>query len=391
VLVVLWLIFAATSITGILNSPGDFERIDFDFKGSTRNALFLSFSLVFVFVLFLFFGIFITRFYLAELSHHQSKDVALSFDKRRELISKAITLNHRRAEYYLAGATNNLAQLDKEIQEKGLDKIDQQLLQNLIAGAVNLSKVAVDLKPNSAAVWEQRGLILESTERFIPEVRDFIIQAFERAVSLEPTNSVLLYKLGENERIKWADLVAADAASAGKSQDSPAQESAKQNLLQKAKEHLDKAVKSKSDYFAPRLSLARLAETENNLDEAIKQVADGLQFTGNQNDAEAWYELGRFVYNKALNGGKSGALNKDVLQESLSYIDRAIVLLPNYSNALYTRALINQQLDNLGDAVKDMKKVVELNPGNKEAETKLKEMERRREPAPAPTLPIPMP
>jgi hypothetical protein len=65
ILVVLWLVFALSSIIGILNAPQDFAKIEFSFKKSVKKGLYLSFWLVFVFVLLLFFMVFMGRLYWA--------------------------------------------------------------------------------------------------------------------------------------------------------------------------------------------------------------------------------------------------------------------------------------------------------------------------------------
>ncbi|MFH1712818.1 MAG: tetratricopeptide repeat protein, partial [Candidatus Jacksonbacteria bacterium] len=383
-LMILWLAFGLTSVIGILNGPQAFAKIELSFGKSSKNALFLSFGLVFVFVLLLFFMIFIGRLYLAEFYYKKGlmalnqAQTGENLAQARAYVSRAVSINQKRAEYYMTDAKISLAQLEKEMQEQGGENISKAQLETLLAAAVNQSKKAELLKGYSVSTWEARGMIFESISKWIPAGRTYAISAFQRALNLEPSNPVLYYKLGDNQQMLWrADNGA--ALSAGETIDP---ENFQGDLLDQAQKNLEKAIELKQDYAAPRLVLAKIFETRGDMPSAVGSLKAALMTQPNLSDPEVFYELSRLMYNQALQ-----SLNEDLKEKSneiLGYLNKAIELSPNYSNALYTRGLINRQLGNIEEAITDMEEVVELNPGNKEAKAKLDEIKRL---APSPELP----
>ena len=71
------------------------------------------------------------------------------------------------------------------------------------------------------------------------------------------------------------------------------------------------------------------------------------------------YELGRLYYNQG-----------DISKAELCFT-KAIEISPNYSNALYSLALIYQKQNKNKEALELFKKVLELNPDNEEVKQKI--------------------
>src|SRR3989339_111746 len=374
----LWVVFCSVGIIGIWSSPGDFSRLAFNFKDSARDALFSSLGLVFVFVMLLFFSVFIGRMYWGEYYYHQAR-VALAgsttpsiaqLEKARGLIDKAIAMDQHRADYFLTDAQVNLTQVQLEVKEKGVQQVDRVKLQQLLGLAISQSNQAVDVNSQSVSTWETRGLIFESVSAFTNQARVHAILSFQRATELEPTNPILFYKLGDNQRLLW--LYSQKQAVDNKEDTRTEEEiTANLDLYDSALKNLAKSVDLKPSYLPPRLALARLWETQNNLAEGIKQLKEALQFSANQNNLELNYDLARLLYNQAAQQKFS---DPERLKEAVSYLNAALKITPNYSNALFTRSLILKQLKEYRLAVDDMQKVADLNPGNRDIAYKLAEL-----------------
>lgn len=373
--IVIWVIFGIAGVIGILHAPQSLTKLEWGFTGSIKNALSMSFGLVLAFVLLLFSIIFIGRLYLAEFYYRQAL-VSLNqaretenLEQARIFIAKSINLNSKISDYYLSFAQISLAKLER------LENAEPEQTQALLSAAVNESKKAVDLQKSSVSVWEKRGLIFESVTRWTLQARQHAINAFERAVQLEPTNPVLYYKLGENQRLMDNTKKMEDAGREEENAENTADQfdgmAEAVDLRAEAKKNLEKAIELKTDYIAPYFSLAKMAEDQEDLNSAISYLKTALKFSSNQNRADIYYELSRIEYNQILLTETKDSAN---LENILDQLSKAIELSPNYANALYTRALIYRQLNNVTGAIADMQKVADLNPNNQGAKEKLDEL-----------------
>jgi len=223
-------------------------------------------------------------------------------------------------------------------------------------------------------MWENRGLIFELVSPFADSAREFAIQSYKRASELEPTNPVLFYRLGENQRLLWLESASANATADREAAADEEVDDFNLSVLDEAIQNLERAAELKPDYFAPRYSLTLIAESQNDLDKAIDYLVGALQYQANQT-ASSYYELSRLIYNRLLASEDSN--NQIELQQILLLLNNAIQRSPNFANALYTRALVQRQLGNFADAVADMQQVVDLNPESTEALAKLAELKRQ--------------
>jgi tetratricopeptide (TPR) repeat protein len=291
-------------------------------------------------------------------------------------LANAITINNR-PEYYLSLARVSLTQAQVEAQaaQAPLDTETRGRVQGLLSDAVNYSKIALDAKPYSVAMWENRAMIFESVSSFADQARDFAIQSLQEAVKLEPTNAALWYRLGENQRLQWIEKKASDDPKKKTAQSDEERVSITLSLKEETQTHLQKAIELKPDYYAPRLSLSRIAEDNDDFDTAINIMQEGLQYSANQNNAAVYYEIARLMYNQLLKDRDSD--NKEKLTEIARVLDQSISISPNYSNALYTRALVLRQLGQYERAKKDMELVVQLNPDDKDVQAQMDALNNR--------------
>ena len=66
-----------------------------------------------------------------------------------------------------------------------------------------------------------------------------------------------------------------------------------------------------------------------------------------------------------MHGGVYGVANQPAA--ALPFFDRALALQPNHVKALLRRAQAREELEKMQEALDDMKKVVEIDPKNREA------------------------
>ena len=379
----IWIVLAVTAILVIADDPKKFATITFDFHSSAKSALSLSFGLVFIFVVLLFFGVYLGRVYLAEFYYAQAVvQVQNAGDNTEELnkavlgIGRAIDLHPASPQYYLTVAEVQLALAQLELTQKSESNVDTTQLTNYLGAAINVSKIALDYKPQAVGMWQNRGRIFELVSPFAREAREFAIQSYTRATELEPTNAMLWYSVGENQRLFSLEQKQKEEQEKDKSDQAKEGEDAglfDVTVLSEAKINLGKAIALKADYFAPYLSLARIAENENDLATAVDRLTTALSYPQNQTPSTL-YELARLIYNKELLSSVNQ--NKDTLLQIRSLLNQAVAGSPDFANALYMRALVQKQLGNIADAVADMERVVELNPESTEAREKLGELRR---------------
>jgi tetratricopeptide (TPR) repeat protein len=202
-----------------------------------------------------------------------------------------------------------------------------QAITDLMAKAINEAKIATDLSPQSALLWENLATMYENVSALIPDGREWAIKTLQKVIELEPTNPVHYWRLGNNytAQAKWEE--------AGK--------------------NYQKAIDLKSDYYAAFVALANVYEQNQKNDQAIglyeKLIAD------RQTNAEILYNYGRLLYNRNNTGDRDLAQKiwLTVLQQQ-----------PNYSNVLYSLGFLYETRGDRNTALQYYERVLELNPNN---------------------------
>lgn len=296
----------------------------------------LVFSLILIMVGFLILGtyFFAGRFYLADIAF------ANAFRTGDELtqitnLEKAIKLNPYQNQYKIILARAYLNQALSETR-KPINEQDAIKIQNGVAKAIEQARIATEISPNSVAAWETRGIIYrEIREPVATGALEWAIKSFERAIELEPTNSVLYTELGK--------LLLADKPT-------------------EAKKKFEKALELKSNYSDAKIQLALIFEEEGNFQEAISK----LQETISQDpfNIEAIFQLGRVYY------------NNNQTDEAISQFNQVVILFPNHSNALYSLGMAYSAKGEIEKAIREFERVLELNPSNEDVIQKLEELKK---------------
>lgn len=311
------------------------ERV-FSFKDFPELALVFSVSLIVfgVFLLGLYF--FAGRFYLADMNYRSATS-----DTLIKNLEKAASLNPYQPYYRIVLSRAYFAEAMSEMQ-KPADEKNQVLIIQDIYLAINYNKGgqigtkyikgATELAPNKVAAWETLGLIYRDIQGTAAGALEWSIKSFERAISLEPTNPVLYTELGKL-------YLSSDTA--------------------KARELFEKAKTLKPDYAPVLIQLALLAEKENNLEEAIKQMES---VAADYPSIDVFFQLGKLYFN---NGQTS---------QAISQFENVVSLMPNHSNALYALGVAHQVKREKEKAIAMFERVLELNPGNADVRARLNEL-----------------
>lgn len=303
-------------------------------ENTPQYNLVFSFSAIVVMAMVVMVGILGSRFYVAERvfakSLQEDQYVVIESD-----LQKAISLRRSVDIYHTAIARAYLVRASELAQEASPNV---QEVTDLLARAVNESRVATEISPSAVAIWENLATMYENTSALLPEATDWAVKSLAQASELEPTNPVLMWRLGNNYML--------------------------QNNFGKAIEYYQKAIALKKDYLGAYVGLANAFESNKEMDNAIEVYKNLLQ-SGVSNNSEILFNFGRLLYNRAEKGDKTDA-------EKLWL--EAVRLQPNYSNALYSLGLLYENKGDKNKALEFYYKVKDLNPGNKDIVEKIKSL-----------------
>lgn len=323
-----WLFMSLMITAGAHMSKKTIEPLTISLKASPQYALITSFGFILTFTLIVVLGVYLGRFFAAEVVY--AKALQQPLDQRLTTLQQAVTLNANRVEFYLALAESFLNKAS-EINQKGGDM--NQITQ-AVAAAVNSAKAATDVSPNNVATWEYLSTMYANARAVAPDANSWVVSSLERAVSLESTNPVFYVGLGNAKLLE--------------------------KRYTEAKDDFEKAIKLKPDLVIAYVRLALLHETQNKINDAIATLERGLNY-GRQ-DAGYVFQLGRYYFNRN---------QKDDYGLAELAFRRAIALNPNYSDALFSLAYLYEKTGHKSEALQLYKRVLELNPDNKDLKAKI--------------------
>jgi tetratricopeptide (TPR) repeat protein len=320
----LWFLLLALIICGFSFNHRNFvKEYNWVLQDTPQYSLSFSFGLIVAVTALVLISIIGVRFYLGEMAYAKalrSPDMIKAESYIKEAIDK-----RSNADIYHA----TLAQiyLNQASEKAKVSSPDVQAITDLMAKAINEAKIATDLSPQSALLWENLATMYENVSALIPDGREWAIKTLQKVIELEPTNPVHYWRLGNNytAQAKWEE--------AGK--------------------NYQKAIDLKSDYYAAFVALANVYEQNQKNDQAIglyeKLIAD------RQTNAEILYNYGRLLYNRNNTGDRDLAQKiwLTVLQQQ-----------PNYSNVLYSLGFLYETRGDRNTALQYYERVLELNPNN---------------------------
>jgi len=316
--------------------PGKSKPIVVHLKTSQQYSLAASFVFILVFASVIVFGIYLGRFYAADIVYAQSiRELNVgNFDKSLEKSARAVTLNPYRSEYHLNISRAYLLRAASEYKKA---TADQNAVANLVSSAVNAARYATTLAPNDVATWESLATMYDNARVLSPDAAEWAIKALDTAIELEKTNPVHFLRRG-NLRL---------ASKQGK----------------EARDDYNEALRLKANYVDGFVAVSMLEESEGNLDAAIAQMANAFRLASS--DPAIMFHLGRQLFNR-------GTGNDLPIAEQLFIA--AVQQNANYSDALFSLAVLYERQGKTSEALKFYRRVLQLNPGNKELQAKVRAM-----------------
>ncbi len=231
-------------------------------------------------------------------------------------------LSHRLdSRYYSALAGSYVAQVHSTATS-GAGALESAA--KLIAQAVANAKQAVARSPRVVENWENLARTYIEASAFTPQASNWVIDSWQQAQLLEPSNPILAWRLG----------VAYETA--GK--------------LPDAEKSYINAVTLKNDYFEPYISLISLYQNEGRNDAALLLYEPLLPYI---NNVDVVYNYGRLLFNRNQKGDRQNAeqLWLQIAQQK-----------PEYVNALYSLGVLYESRGDKNKALEYYKKVRELSP-----------------------------
>lgn len=203
--------------------------------------------------------------------------------------------------------------------------------------AIAAGQRATQLSPRWAAAWEALALAYQKAGPAAANSPDWSLQAFDRAIALEPTNPWLFSERGQ---VFWEkkDLVAA-----------------RKDFL--ASRNL------KPDWSDAWIFLALNDEREGKISQAIKTLEhrQGRDLF----NTNILFQLGRIYFNEGRN------------PEAAQRFEQVLGLNPNHLDALYSLALVREKQGKKEEAVRLLQKALQLSPANPMITSKLTELQKK--------------
>ncbi len=303
---------------------------EYSIEDSPEYTLSFSFAAIMILAGVVITGVWGVRMYAAENKYAESLRATTLVEAENKLLD-AISYRSGNENYHVALAQVYLLQAVEGSKEErpSVEKVGL-----LTQKAVNEARVAAQLAPKSVAVWENLAIMYENAAALIPEAREWAIKALAEARLLEPSNPVLLWRLGNNMLL------------GGKTDD--------------AIKNYEQAITLKQDYVDAYKALASAYEQANNLPKAIDVRA--VLVNAIPSDIENLFNYGRLIYNRNEKGDRD-------LAEKIWL--KVLENQENYSNALYSLGSLYESRGQKTIALQYYNRVLKLNPENKELKAKI--------------------
>ena len=319
--------------SGLIKSAAGLKTWRLDYAG-TPHAISASFGTLVLLVAFLILTVYLGRFYAGEAAFARglNQGARREYDSAADTVARAARLNSERTRYYLALTR---LQFQSAAEESRKEKPDADKVGARVVGAVQTARRATELAPASATAWEQLGTMYAQVAGLAPEARQWAIDAFSRAIELEPSNPVLYLWRGQL-----------------------------QNAMQKpeeARRDLARAIELKPNYLEAHIVMAAAMEAAGDRDGAVEVLEQALPYgSGNM---EFLVQLARAYVNRGA--GDDHASAERILNALLARN-------PDYANARFIRGTLYEKQGKIAEALADFRKVEELNPDNAEVKAKIR-------------------
>lgn len=353
-LIGLLFVLLALSVLAIFNN---YKK---EFNIEERPALSLTSSLGFIGGLILvlvgvYFG---ATMYMGDAKYAQ----AINSDNNEEitgLLVEAINWNNKDARYYRSASQAALSLLNEEISKPQSAERDARI-QNYVSTSISLAQRATEIASADASNWANLGFVYRNLLALVDGVDKLAENAYTKASELRPGDPAFSYQVGMLY-IGKLDLLAQLVASrrATSAQVNPQA----QEAIAKAEESLKKAVELAPNFGLAIYNLGIVYDRQGKVNEAISQIEKLA--AANSNQAGLAFELALLYYRAER---KTDAFNE---------LQRAVSIAPDYANALWYLALINEERGNIDAAVANLERIIS-NDVNKDNPVVLEKLEQLR-------------
>lgn len=252
-----------------------------------------------------------------------------SLESGTALVKRAATLDEQDTFLRVLGEAN-IARLSQLISGgQGTPEELRAKFSDLSNEAITASRKAMELDPTRYANW----LTLGNVYRTLSNVK---VDGAYQVAAAAYLKAAELYPSGPTIYLEMARLEAAHGDKAA------------------AKDRVNKALEYKSNYTDAVLFLSQLESDAGNLDAAIKKGEEAT--TLSPRDVGVHFQLGLLYYKKGT------------YKAAAESLERAVFLVPSYSNARYFLALAYDKLGRKEEAVFQFTEIAKLNPNNEEVE-----------------------
>ncbi len=339
-----WLLTGLAASVGAYAGRGSRE-LKISLKTTPQYALVTSFCSILIFTAIIVLGIYLGRFYAAEVVYANS--AAKPMGEKIAGIQRAIGLNANRVIFHLALADAFLAQAGQISREGGdINQVYQ------VAGlAIQTAKRATEISPRDVSAWDFLSSMYANARPLAPEANQWVIDSLEKASQLEPTNPLFYLGIGHAKLLE--------------------------RQFNEAAVNFEKVISLKPDFMDAYVRLANVKDFQGDLSGAISALERGLVY--GQRNPVYLVQLGIHYFNR----GKG-----DDYARTEAALRRAIVLSPDYADALYALAVLYERTGHENVAAPLYKRVLELNPGNKEIQKRLNNLFAPPAPPPPPVTKV---
>lgn len=309
------------------------KPVEISLKTSPQYSLASSFVFILVFSGVIVLGVYLGRFYIADVYYAQS--LASGNDGNvglmEEKAAKAVMYRGKWAPYYLNLARAYL--LDAGVESRKSSP-DAAKISSLVASAVNQARFATDLAPKNVVSWETLATMYENALAVAPAAGEWAISALDQAIVLESSNPIHFLRRG-NLKVAL-------------------------QKIDEAKTDYEEAIRLKANFVDAFVRLSAVEESKRDLDMAILRMSDAFRFS--PRNPEVLFQLGRLFYNRAK--GNDLDLAEQAFRGSIEQN-------PSYSNALYGLGILLEGRGRLDEALECYNKVLRLNPDNADVRAKI--------------------
>lgn len=290
-------------------------------------------------------------------------------------LQSAVSLNKWNDAYVRNLSQAFLVRASQELQAQA-DPERTRKVNASVSLAVDYARKATEITPANVDNWANYAFVMQSIASFTTGADETAIEMYKQASLREPNNPAFATEIGK------IHILRSDAyRQLSQSDDQEFRKTAEQNIkaeLEKASEILNQAIQVKPDYAPAHYTLGLVYERLGRVSESIDKLEQVLR--ADSKNVGIGFQLAILYYR---NNEKGKA--QDLLEQIVAFDT-------NYSNARWYLSALYEEKGRYDDAIAQIRKVKELNPGNQTVDERLMALTSLRDSQAKPSVsPLPEP